>query len=402
MELKQGYRAAEVGVIPEGWEVCPVRCKGEVVTGKALAISAPGRQRPYLRTKNVFDGRIDISDVLTMPMTDEQFEHFRVRVDDVLLNEGQSLELVGRCAIYKNEYPEPCAIQNQLLRFRARSGVSPVFASYLFRYCQQTGVFARVALQTTSVAHLGGSRFEQLQLAWPKTEREQCAIAEALSDVDALLDRLNRLIAKKRELKQAAMQQLLTGQSRLPGFNGEWAVRSVAELTERKAIRLSRGRVISQKDIENTPGDFPIYSSSVHNDGLFGRYGEFMFNEELITWSIDGGGDFFYRPKHKFSVTNVCGFISVDTSRISYRYLAARLQLLHSRKKFDYQSKAHPSVVRRDYEVKLPPLPEQGAIAQVLSDMDAEIVAMEQRREKTRSLKQAMMQELLTGKARFI
>jgi type I restriction enzyme S subunit len=157
---------------------------GEVVTGKALAVRAPGKQRPYLRTKNVFDGRIDIEDVLTMPMTDAQFEHFGVVRYDVLLNEGQSLELVGRCAIYRDEYPGPCAIQNQLLRFRAGTGVSAEFASHLFRYSQQTGVFARVALQTTSIAHLGGSRFARLLLPWPKTEEEQRAIAEALSDVE--------------------------------------------------------------------------------------------------------------------------------------------------------------------------------------------------------------------------
>ncbi|MFN4865050.1 MAG: hypothetical protein ACK5GZ_01810 [Cyanobium sp.] len=229
MELKPGYKQTEVGVVPEEWDVCPVRKKGEVVTGKALAVNAPGMQRPYLRTKNVFDGRIDIDDVLTMPMTDEQFAKFRIRNGDVLLNEGQTIELVGRCAIYQDEYPEPCAIQNALLRFRARAGVSDKFASYLFRYCQHTGIFSRIALQTTSVAHLGGSRFEKLCLAWP-TEVEQRAIATALSDVDGLLNGLDRLIAKKRDLKQAAMQQLLTGQTRLPGFHGEWEVRRLGEV----------------------------------------------------------------------------------------------------------------------------------------------------------------------------
>ena len=229
MGVKPGYKHTEVGVIPEDWEVCPVRQKGVVVTGKALAVNAPGPQRPYLRTKNVFDGRIDIDDVLTMPMTDEQFAQFRIRNGDVLLNEGQSIELVGRCAIYQDEYPEPCAIQNALLRFRALPGVSNKFASYLFRHCQHTGVFARIALQTTSVAHLGGSRFEKLHLAWP-TEPEQRAIATALSDVDGLLGGLDRLIAKKRDIKQAAMQQLLTGQTRLPGFSGEWEVKRLGDL----------------------------------------------------------------------------------------------------------------------------------------------------------------------------
>jgi type I restriction enzyme S subunit len=157
--VPHGYKQTEMGIIPEEWEVRSVGQMGEVVTGKALAVNGPGELRPYLRTKNVFDGRIDIDDVLTMPMTDEQFQHFRLRYGDVLLNEGQSLELVGRCAMYQEEYPEQCAIQNQLIRFRARNGVSGIFASYLFRYCQQTGVFARIALQTTSIA--GGERFKK-------------------------------------------------------------------------------------------------------------------------------------------------------------------------------------------------------------------------------------------------
>jgi type I restriction enzyme S subunit len=92
----------------------------------------------------------------------------------------------------------------------------------------------------------------------------------------------------------------------------------------------------------------------------------------------------------------------VDTSLISYRFFAAHLQLLHSRKSFDYQSKAHPSVVRKEYQVHLPPLAEQTAIATVLSDMDLELAALEQRRDKTRALKQGMMQELLTGRTRLV
>ncbi len=174
------YKQTEVGVIPEGWEPLPVGSMGEVVAGKALAANAPGLQRPYLRTKNVFDGRIDIDDVLSMPMTDTEFARYELRVGDVLLNEGQTLELVGRCSIYRSEFPKPCAIQNQLIRFRARSGVSPAFAAHLFRYCQKTGVFAQIALQTTSVAHLGVSRFQNLTLAWPVSEAEQRVIAAAL------------------------------------------------------------------------------------------------------------------------------------------------------------------------------------------------------------------------------
>ena len=220
--------------------------------------------------------------------------------------------------------------------------------------------------------------------------------------MDALLGGLDQLIAKKQGLKAAAMQQLLTGQTRLPGFSGEWEVMSISDLENQRLVKLSRGKVISKKDIDVLPGECPIYSSSVHNDGLFGRYGEFMFDEELITWSVDGGGNFFHRQKHKFSVTNVCGFMRVDVLKISYRYFAAQLQFLHSYKSFDYQSKAHPSVVRKEYVVSLPPLAEQNAIATVLSDMDTELAALQVRRSKTQALKQAMMQELLTGRIRLL
>jgi len=99
MELKPGYKETKVGVIPEAWKESSVGEMGEVVTGKALAVHAPGKLRPYLRTKNVFDGRIDIDDVLTMPMTDEQFAHFRVQRGDVLLNEGQSLDFCTISAV---------------------------------------------------------------------------------------------------------------------------------------------------------------------------------------------------------------------------------------------------------------------------------------------------------------
>jgi type I restriction enzyme S subunit len=249
---------------------------------------------------------------------------------------------------------------------------------------------------------INGNEYGQMPIPLPPTIDEQRAIAGALSDVDAFISSLDKLIAKKRNLKQATMQELLTGKLRLPGFHGVWKSQTIEQLEKAKLVTLSRGNVISKKDMGRVPGDFPIYSSSVNNDGLFGRYGDFMFDEELITWSIDGGGHFFHRPKHKFSVTNVCGFMRVDKPNISYQFLVAQLQLLHSRKSFDYLIKAHPSVIRKAYEVQLPKIDEQMAITEVLSDMDAEIAALEQRRDKTRSLKKGMMQELLTGKTRLV
>ncbi len=421
MELKPGYKQTEVGVIPEDWEVCPVGQKGEVVTGKALAVNGPGKQRPYLRTKNVFDGRIDINDVLTMPMTDEQFAHFKLRRGDVLLNEGQSLELVGRCAMYQDEYPEPCAIQNQLLRFRAKDGVSGVFASYLFRYCQQTGVFARIALQTTSIAHLGGSRFERLLLAWPKSEVEQSAIAEALSDVDGLLDGLDRLIAKKRDLKQAAMQQLLTGQTRLPGFRGGWMEKRLGDSCEvitKGTTPTSIGRNFSESGVnflkaesfsesgDLLPDKIAFIDSTTHKllkrsqlkdgdllisiAGVLGRVGHFTkeylpanTNQALAIIRLGSSS----KLEQNFLFYCLCSPMTMkQINDVNVQAAQANISLQNV----------------RDLVVYVPPThAEQAAIASVLSDMDDEIAVLERRREKTRALKQAMMQELLTGRIRL-
>jgi type I restriction enzyme S subunit len=197
------------------WQEMRTAEAGEVLAGKALDVGGAGPMRPYLRTKNVLDGRIETEDVLKMPMTNAEFERFQILPGDVLLNEGQSLELVGRCSMYKGELPLPCAMQNQLLRFRAYAHTSAAFATLLFRWCQNSGVFAAIATQTTSVAHLGGSRFSDLRLRWPTELAEQTAIAEVLCDMDAELTALEARRDKTRDLKQAMMQELLTGKTRL-------------------------------------------------------------------------------------------------------------------------------------------------------------------------------------------
>jgi len=181
----------------------------------------------------------------------------------------------------------------------------------------------------------------------------------------------------------------------------EWEPQTLGDLERKGQVRLGRGQVISQVDINEFPGDYPIYSSSIHDDGLFGRYASYMFDEELITWSIDGGGNFFYRPKHRFSVTNVCGYMRINTTTIDYRFLAYQLQLLHEAKTYDYQMKAHPSVIRWAYTVALPGIDEQKRIASALSDVDALISSLDKLIAKKRDIKQAAMQQLLTGKRRL-
>ena len=192
------------------WETKRVDERGNVLAGKALAVNAPGPLRPYLRTRNVLDGAIDLSDVLTMPMTDAEFSRFEVLDGDILLNEGQSLGLVGRASIYRGEFGQRCAMQNALLRFRAFPSTCPEFAAQAFQQCQKDGTFASIATQTTSVAHLGSSRFSALELAWPLTFAEQQRIATCLSSLDALITAETQKHAALKTHKKGLMQQLFT------------------------------------------------------------------------------------------------------------------------------------------------------------------------------------------------
>jgi len=140
------------------------------------------------------------------------------------------------------------------------------------------------------------------------------------------------------------------------------------ELEQKKYIEIGRGKVISRRDLRNVKGSYPVYSSSRIGEGIFGIYGNYAFDEELITWSVDGGGNLFYRPKHKFSVTNVGGFIRVKNNNIiNCKYLYYALTALHSSIKFDWVKKAHPSVLRKEYNnIFLPTIGEQKKIVMEL------------------------------------
>ena len=160
-------------------------------------------------------------------------------------------------------------------------------------------------------------------------------------------------------------------------------------------VQLGRGNVISKIDIRNNPGPYPIYSSSSKNGGKMGEYGSFMFDEELISWSVDGGGYFFHRPKHKFSVTNVSGYMRLSP-KWDYRFTAYSLQFQHEYFSFDYQTKAHPSVIREFYLFPKVTLTEQQKIAAILSSVDDVIEKTRAQIDKLKDLKTGMMQELLT------
>jgi len=173
-----------------------------------------------------------------------------------------------------------------------------------------------------------------------------------------------------------------------------WPTKKLSKCVEEGLIELKRGIVISEKDIKECPGSYPVYSSSSQNNGLFGTYGKYMFDEELITWSVDGGGYFFYRPKHKFSVTNVVGILRLLTNDLIYKFVYYHLVWQRNRLEFDYVKKAHPSVIKDLYNIAFPPLPIQQKIVKILDTIQSAVEIQEKIIEKTKELKRSLMAEL--------
>lgn len=156
-----------------------VRDSGDVQLGRQRApkYQSGSFTKPYLRVANVFDGFLDYSDVLEMDFDDRDFQTYCLKKGDILLNEGQSRELVGRCAVYDGFLPA-CCFQNTLIRYRAGSEVLTEYAFAFFQHCFHTGVFAKISSQTTSIAHLGADRFARLQMPIPSKCEQQIIVGE--------------------------------------------------------------------------------------------------------------------------------------------------------------------------------------------------------------------------------
>jgi type I restriction enzyme S subunit len=236
---------------------------------------------------------------------------------------------------------------------------------------------------------------------------EQRAIAQVLSDVDALITALDRLIDKKRDLKQAAMQQLLTGNTRLPGFSGIWELKTLGTICEisigRTPPRLNRaywgrGHVwLSIADIQSKV----VSCSKEEITDLAAATMSVIPKETLLMSFKLSIGRLCFAGCDLYTNEAICSFNNPQANASYLYYALSRTDLsLYGKQAVKGYTLNKESL--KLIEVLLPPSPEQTAIATVLSDMDAELSALEARRDKTRALKQGMMQELLTGKTRLL
>jgi type I restriction enzyme S subunit len=419
--VKPGYKQTEVGIIPEEWEVKPLGDLFDFSGGfPASRDQLSEKGHCYLHygdihgaTKTWIDTQSDFQDIpkLDIPLKEISPRSLLENGDVVFVDASEDDEGTSRHVVVVNKGNLPFI--SGLHTIVAKSRTDELTHEYRC-YCFQTTAIRRQFLYYavgTKVSGISKSNIPKLFLPFPKPP-EQRAIATALSDVDALLGGLDWLIAKKRHLKQAAMQQLLTGQTRLPGYVGEWEVKRLGEIIE----RLVGGGTPSRGNSEFwgneipwvTVKDFATFhprhsQESITKVGLKHSASHLIPAGTLITSTrMAIGKAVVYELDVAINQDLKALFLKPNASvRFLYYWLEYNAHIIDELGSGSTVKGISISDLQ-GFPFPCPSLPEQTAIASVLSDMDAELVALEARRDKTRDLKQAVMQELLTGKTRLV
>lgn len=409
MELKPGYKQTEAGIIPEDWRDEPLGNHVRIKSGESPSLfQFTDSGLPYFKVEQLSNS----DKFLGVHSTPYHFEEGKT------VPRGSVIFAKRGAAIALNKVRILCTESFMDTNLMALTPKEDLDGEFLYYELGHIGLW-RFA-DTTSVPQINNKHVKPLAFPLPEIN-EQRSIAAALSDVDALLDGLDRIIAKKRDLKQAAMQQLLTGEIRLPGFEGEWTLLDMANNSTLKARigwqGLTTAEYLQTGDYVLVTGTdfsqgFITWSGCHHvaieryiqdiniqlrlNDILLtkdGTIGKVAFIDQLPCPATLNSGVFVIRPKNNSYDPKF--FYYVLTSRIFDDFLT-RLQAgstishLYQKDFVSFSFLAPPTVG------------EQEAIASVLSDMDGELTALGQHRSKTSDLKQAMMQELLTGKTRLV
>lgn len=411
MEVKPGYKQTEVGVIPEDWEV---KRLGEVVdtdpenlgsdTAADFAfnyIALEDVDRGILRShaEQVFRNAPSRARRKLRP-NDVLVSTVRPNLQSHLLFEGAPGRWVSSTGF--------CVV-------RCREGVAhPGFVLlHFFAGCVNRQIDSLLTGSNYPAINSGDVR--ALKIPFP-VYPEQRAIATALSDVDGLVGGLSRLIAKKRDLKLAAMQQLLTGQTRLPGFQGEWEMKTLKNILQTPVTDgphltpqfLNDGvpflSVNNLVDNKINLSDLRFISRTDHE--VFSRKCKPRMNDILMGKAASVGKVALVELDIEFNIWSPIAMIRINCDNAP-RFVYFQLQSADLVRQITLltNSSSQGNIGMGEIEkltLKLPPLPEQTAIAEVLTAMDVELAALEQRREKTQVLKQAMMQELLTGRTRLV
>lgn len=395
--IRTGYKQTEVGVIPEDWDTIKFDELFSFRNGVNTDKVNYGKGTPFINVLepityshihgHEITGKVTLSESVTAS--------YSVRRGDVLFNRTSEVqEEIGLASAYLGT--DRVVFGGFVIRGRPNgTKLDPVYSGYSLR-----APFIRAQLipmgQGAIRANIGQQNLGRAVTILPPLP-EQCAIAAALSDIDALLGKLDALIAKKRDLKQAAMQQLLTGKRRLPEFSGKWVLKQLGDVAHIKT-----GKRNNEDKIDD--GTYPFFVRSENVE----RINSYSHDCEAILVPGEGRiGEIFHYINGRFDVHQRVYAITQFKPDISGKFIHLYMTMHFGAWAMQNTVKATVDSLRlptfQIFEMFIPPTrSEQTAIATVLSDMDAELVALEARRDKTRALKQGMMQELLTGRIRLV
>ena len=409
MELKAGYKQTEVGVIPSDWETKTIEEIAEVKSGKRLPLGKSlidsETYHPYIRVTDMYFGGVTINNIKFVP--DEVFpliKNYRIYVDDIFISVAGSLGIVGRI-------PEALDGANLTENANRLTNIS-CDIDFLLNILMSSSIQNKIDAEKTLGAQpkLALTRIRNFYIPLPPTKTEQTAIATALNDTDQLITQLEQLIAKKRNIKQGVMQALLKPKA-------DWDTKKLGWIGSFKGGNGFPTKAQGEKNQQvpfykvsdmNLLGNeiFMTNSNNWISEKIVNDIGAHCFPSNTIVFAKIGAAIFLERKKILSMVScidnNMMGFVvDIHTNDLRFIYF-----LFHSMKISLYaNTTALPSINGKDLsdiDVKVPKKPEQTQIAQILTNMDTELQALEQKLAKYRMLKQGMMQTLLTGKTRLV
>jgi len=426
-ELTPGYKWTEVGVIPEDWLVASLGEIGKFKNGINMPKENFGHGFPFVNLMDVFGVPKVSPETSTFGLinsTPTERKLYDLQAGDVLFVRSSVKPTgVGLTALILETLPNT-VFSGFLIRYRSRGELTPEFSEHCF---WEENFRKRVIANSTVSANTNINQevLKRLQIGFPPDCAEQRAISEVLSDVDRLLGALEVLIAKKKDIKQAAMQQLLTGRTRLPGFSGEWETTQVKNVITRYFCGPSP--TCEERNIDGSEewGVLKTTAATIENGWDWRKHkvlprtfwGQDHLKVNARDVIITKAG-----PRHRVGIAvwvdhvpdrvivsgKMIG-LRLDLNRVVPLILAAALQARETQLFLDQRTTGmaesqvnFENTTLLDAPIKLPPIDEQRAIASFLSDMDTEITALEKRRDKTRAIKQGMIQQLLTGRVRLV
>ena len=409
-DIPEGYKSTDIGVIPDTWEITRVSDTSyKIQDGTHFSPKTKNGEYLYVTSKNIKQGYLDLKDCgfISKEEHDKIYARCDVKHGDVLLTkDGVN---TGNAAI--NNLHKPFSLLSSVAFIRPN--YKKLDSRFLLDYFLSSVGNKRLTdmMSGLAITRLTLTKIKSFKIPLPPLP-EQKAIARVLSDVDELIRKCDSLLAKKRDIKQGTMQQLLTGKQRLPGFSGEWEEKTLGDIGDCVIGLTYKPENIKESGLlvlrsSNIGSNKLIYKDNVYVDvkvpeKLIAKEGDILIcvrngsrnligKSALIDKQAEGSTFGAFMSMYRTIYSNyIFQFFQTDEiKRQINENMGATINQITNK---DLKS----------FQVLLPKLPEQKAIAEILSDMDAEIEALEKKRDKYKAIKQGMMQELLTGKTRLV